>query len=32
MKYTDDGKELGASKIATIMLGWCENAGAIIPH
>ena len=22
MKYTDDGKELGASKIATIMLGW----------
>ena len=22
MKYTDDGKEIGASKIATIMLGW----------
>tara|TARA_R110000824_G_scaffold61595_1_gene163760 strand:- start:497 stop:1426 length:930 start_codon:yes stop_codon:yes gene_type:complete len=22
MKYTDDGKEIGASKIGTIMLGW----------
>ena len=22
MKYTDDGRELGASKIGTIMLGW----------